>query len=229
MKADIDPDFFSFTCNELDKAVDEAFPAIDYNSPDQEFAEQLKTNNKVFAAFKAHRQQNDVARLLLDQDGNLKPFEQFRQDVNKLLGFYNRDWLRTEYSTAVVRARMAARFRQFERDADLYPNLKWMKSTSYDQREKHVRLYGLILPINHPFWENVFPGDEWNCKCGITNTDQPENSGKFGIDKLKYPPHPAGLEGNPAKTGKIFGDKHPYRAEAYKGAKKAVNNFMKKP
>lgn len=39
-------------------------------------------------------------------------------------------------------------------------------------------------------------------------------------------PHP-GLDNNPGKDGKLFSDTHPYIANAYPGAKKAVKKFLK--
>lgn len=160
---------------------------------------------------------------MLNENGELKTFEQFRKDTEPIIGEYNRNWLRTEYDTAVIRARMAARFKQFQRDADLFPNLKWTESTSVVKREPHKDLYGLILPIEHPFWLSQYPGSLWNCKCGITNTDEPENSAIYHLDKYDIPTPPAGLEGNPAFTSKIFSGNNAYRRNAYAGSTKAVS------
>lgn len=186
----------------------------------------LKKSASVFAAFKTHRQQNDIAAMLLDGDGNLRSFADFTKSVREIIGDYNQNWLRTEYDTAVIRARMTARMREFMRDADLYPNLKWLESTSAVKREAHIKLYGLVLPIDHPFWTRIFPGNLWNCKCGITNTDDEPNGAAYSVDDYTEDT-PAGLEGNPALTGQLFGKRHPYRTQAYRGAAKAVKNFVK--
>lgn len=224
VKDGIEPDLYKISVGALNKAVDKAFAGISYDDPDYEFVQQLKTNNGVFAAFKTHRQQNDLARQLIDDDGKLKSFSQFKKDTEAIIGDYNQNWLKTEYDTAVIRARMASRFKEFEKDADLYPNLKWTQSTSVTKREVHEKLYGLTLPIGHPFWVKHYPGNLWNCKCGIRSTDDPENGALFNIDAYDEAV-PPGLEGNPAKTGAIYGKKHPYRTQAYKGAAKAVKNF----
>lgn len=188
--------------------------------------QQLRRSSAVFAAFKTHRQQNDIAAQLLDDNNELRSFADFKKACEAIIGDYNVNWLKTEYDTAVIRARMAARMKEFERDADLYPNLKWLKSTSVVKREAHEKLYGLILPITHPFWARVYPGNLWNCKCGITNTDEEPNGKAYNIDDYTDDV-PDGLEGNPAKTGALFGKKHPYRTQSYKGAAKAVKNFVK--
>ena len=223
VKTEIEPNLFNATFDALNHAVDTGFGSISYDDPDFGFLNELKYSNGVFAAFKTHRQQNDLAAQLLDENGNLKTFEQFRKDTEAILSDYNRNWLKTEYDTAVIRARMAARFKEFQRDADLYPNLKWLKSTSVVKRELHVNLYGLILPIDDPFWTQQYPGSLWNCKCGITNTDEPVNGDAYDIEHYDMPTPPAGLEGNPAFTSQIFSDNNTYQANAYPGAKKAVN------
>lgn len=182
----------------------------------------------MFAAHKTHRQQNDLHALLVDESGHLKSWEQFSKDAQPIVGDYNRRWLRTEYDTCVIRARMAARFLEFQRDADLYPNLKWLESTSVEKREIHKALYGLILPINHPFWLKEFPGDLWECKCGITNTDEEPNGDDYGIGSYRFPALPPGLDGNPAVTGKIYSDSNNYQANGYPGADKAAVAFLHK-
>ncbi len=225
VKGDIQDDLFSHSLEPLNEAVDNAFSGISYDDPDYVFVEQLKKNNAVFAAFKTHRQQNDIARQLVDDDGKLKSFSQFKKDTEAIIGDYNLTWLKTEYDTAVIRARMASRFKEFEKDADLYPNLMWTRSTSVKKREGHEKLYGLILPIDHKFWTLYFPGNLWNCKCGIKSTDDQENGKMYRIDDYSEDT-PPGLEGNPAKTGALFGKKHPYRTHAYPGAARAVKNYV---
>jgi len=109
----------------------------------------------------------------------------------------------------------------------LYPNLKWTESTSAAKREPHKKLVGLTLPITHPFWRVQYPGNLWNCKCGITNTDEPANGHLYGIiDDVPAPP--AGLEGNPAFTGQIYSSNHPYVTNAHGGKKLAqiVKHFV---
>lgn len=164
-----------------------------------------------------------MAARLVDDNGQVKPFSQWVKDVQPIASHYNRDWLQTEYSTAIMRARQAAQWRKYERDADLFPNLKWLPSTSIEKREGHTPFYGLVKPIDDPFWKQHYPGNLWNCKCGITNTDD-KPSGH--IPAAPYKPAP-GLDANPA-TGQLFNvNTHPYKTKAYEGADKAVENKEK--
>ena len=83
--------------------------AEDASAVTDAFIEQIRTNNAVFSAFRTHRMQNDLARLLVDEKGRLKPFDVWMRDIKGMTDHYVRSWLRTEYSTAVIRARSSSR------------------------------------------------------------------------------------------------------------------------
>ena len=196
--------------------------AGDRTAVTDEFMEQLRTNNAVFSAFRTHRMQNDVARQLIDENGKLKPFDRWMRDIQGMTNHYVRNWLQTEYSTAVIRAHQAADWKYFEQEADVLPNLQWMPTTSIEQDPLHRQYWEkrLTLPVGHPFWEEHRPGDRWNCKCSLKQTDEPAND---EVIRDFYPvPKQPGLDNNPGKDGKLFADSHPYIAHAYPGAKEAV-------
>lgn len=216
VNTDIEPNLFKTTFHLLDDAINGAFGAVEWGQPNFDFVNELRHNAAVFSAFKTHAQQNEIAAQLVDDKGVLKSFGQFKKDAAPIIGKYNNDWLKTEYNTAIIRARAASQWKTFERDADLYPNLTWMPSTSVERRPEHVKFYGQIWPLNHPFWSSHHPGDLWNCKCGLSNTDKPATGESISTDYTA----PAGLEGNPGKTGELFSNKHPYIAEAGKGVRK---------
>lgn len=62
--------------------------------------------------------------------------------------------------------------------------------------------------MNDPFWDEHHPGDRWNCKCTLKQTDEPVNDS--AIREFKPVPAQKGLENNPGKDGKLFSDKHSY-------------------
>lgn len=190
------------------------------------FLEQLKYNNEVFSAFKVHRMQNDMAARLIDENGQLKPFEKWKRDVEDIADHYCNRWLQTEYDTAVLRAHQATDWLQFEAEKDVYPNLRWMPTTSPNPDEHHKQYWRakLTLPINHPFWKSHRPGDRWNCKCSLRQTDEPATTEAIA-DFKPVPPQP-GLDNNPAKDGKLFSDSHPYYTNAYPGAEKAAEKMV---
>ncbi len=204
-KKEIDSVLFSEVSRIIGDAID-----IGFENPgtDSEFINQLKTSADVFAAFKTHRMGRDMAAQLLDEDGQLKSFEQFKEDVAPISSHHIDRWLRTEYDTAVKRAHLAERMVQFRAEKDVLPNLEWQPSTAAHPRELHMPFYMRIWPIDDPFWEDNFPGSLWGCQCGIEATDEPptDNSDLVTVDIKPS----KGLGGNPAVSGHIFSDDHPY-------------------
>ena len=220
---DIERNLFHEFCRTFNRATDIGLGQAPH--PDDDFRQALRHNNAVFAAFKTHRLQNDVARQLTDSNGNLKTFEQWKNDVRTITSHQCDRWLRTEYDTAVLRARQAANWQQFLREADVLPNLKWMPSTSPNPGKDHQQFWNTVLPIAHNFWNQHRPGDRWNCKCDLRSTDEPPtavpNAPMGGSD-----PQP-GLDNNPGIDAKIFADSHPYISNAYPGAQEAVEKAVK--
>lgn len=217
LKNSIEPNLFKIVFDKINSGITEAFPEIAYNHPDIDFIYELQHNSAVFSVFKVHKEQNEIARQLVDADGNLKDFSTFKKDTAKIVD-KNHRWLETEYDTAVLRARNSAKWKEFERDSDLFPNLKWIESTSVEKRPDHVPFYNMVLPINHPFWKSYYPGNLWNCKCGIRNTDD-------AVTEIPATPMSAmkpdkGLDENPAFTGELFTKSHPIFKDTEIPAKK---------
>lgn len=174
------------------------------------FYRALRHSNEVFAAFKVHSFGNDMARRLIDDNGQLKPFRLWRDEIMPVASHYVGAWLQTEYDTAVIRAHNAADWRLFLRDKDIMPNLRWMPTTSPNPESSHREFWTkrLTLPVDDPFWLAHHPGDRWNCKCSLEQTDEPPTPQlKAELDNQKPQ---RGLENNPGIDGHVFSDNHPY-------------------
>lgn len=200
---EIQPDIFRGFVDTFDLAVAEGFkesPAVSYD-----FKERILHSNEVFSAFKVHRMQEDMAARLLDGEGNLKSFEQFAEDVKGITSHQCRQWLRTEYDTAIKRAQLAADWQRFEDEKDVLPNLRWVPSTAAEPNAEHRAYWNTVLPVNHPFWSQHKPGDRWGCQCSLEATDDPVTKSPTSIDHAD-----PGLDNNPGKDGRIFSESHPY-------------------
>ena len=182
--------------------------SIDHN---RGFLDAVKHANEIFAAFKTHAMGKSMASKLLDDNGNLKPFDKWMKDISSISSHHVGSWLKTEYNTAVLRAHNAADWRSFVENKDIMPNLRWMPTTSPDAEAVHRGYWEkkLTLPVEHPFWNKHHPGDRWNCKCSLESTDDPASPDDV-LDDLPIEPSQRGLENNPGKDGKIFNDTHPY-------------------
>lgn len=201
--------------------------SIDPEVVTDRFLYELRTNNAVFSAFRTHRMQNDIAAQLIDKEtGRLKSFDKWKRDIKGMTDHYCHQWLKTEYDTAVHRAHLAADWKHFMEEQDVFPNVRWMPTTSItpDPLHEHYWTKKLTLPVNHPFWQEHRPGDRWNCKCSLMQTDEPVNA--EALDGYTPPLPMPGLDNNPASGGKLFSDEHPYYTEAYPGADRAVESFL---
>lgn len=193
------------------------------------FLSALRHSNEVFAAFKVHTLQTEVAAKLLTPGGDLKTFADFRRDCEGILSHQCGSWLQTEYNTAVIRAHNAADWQTYIANEDVMPNLRWLPTTSAEPEPGH-RAYWLRrvnLPVSHPFWRTHHPGDHWNCKCSLEQNDDPvvlpdsTASEKPGASEKSEKSRPSqnppkedrpdpGLENNPGIDHRTFSDTHPY-------------------
>ena len=165
----IDPGLFSEVNRIMQQAVTEGYEDPDGDSG---FVRQIRNNTEVFAAFKAHRMGRDMASQLLDENGQVKSFQQFRKDTEGIVDHHVNAWLRAEYDTAVKRAHKAEEMRQFMDEADVFPNIEWLPSTAVHRREAHIPFYHHIWPVDDPFWDAHKPGDEWGCSAdGLPRTN----------------------------------------------------------
>lgn len=207
----------------MNEGLENTFGEPKWGTPDRDFLEYARKNVAIFSGYKTMEQQKQLYGLLFDRKGNMKGFEQFRRDTKKILDKYNQNWLRTEYNTLVRRARFAADWRRFEKNKDLYPNLKWTPSTSIDKRDGHRLFYNRIWPIDDPFWDTNYPGNLWNCKCGIKSTSE----GAAPAKRHNHSKPSPGLNENPGKTGEMFTKEHPYIKNSTKSDKRVVDEMMK--
>lgn len=189
----------------------------------------LENNAFIFSGFKAFHTLREVGLSLTDDMGDIKPFEQFRRDVETVNNRYNHNYLYAEYNHAVGASLMASRWQQIEKDGDRY-DLQYRTAQDDRVREDHAILHGTTLPPSDPFWSLYLPPNGWNCRCAAVQ-----------VRKGKYPqsdPALAMLRGNncteaakqqifrynPGKELKLFPPKHPYY-KAPEAAKKVVEEL----
>lgn len=111
----------------------------------------------------------------MGDDGRIKPFNQFLNEVQRIHQSYNVNYLRTEYNLAQASSLMAARWKQFEQDGDRYL-LQYRTVGDKRVRRSHRMLHGITLPITSKFWNEYFPPNNWNCRCTVVQ-----------VRKGKYP------------------------------------------
>ncbi len=199
---------------------------------EQAFLRELRHSNEVFSAFKCHSMGSQMQKRLFDEEGKLRSFQDWKKSIAPIASHQVGSWLRTEYDTAILRAHQASDWQEFERNRDIFPNLRWMPTTSPSSEAVHETFWasGLTLPVDDPFWAENHPANRWNCKCSLEATDAPSTGWE---QSPNMPKAQQGLEENP-RHGHTFSDKHPYfpsncsACPFNKGKKKGLKGFLER-
>ena len=175
----------------------------------------LENNAFIFSGLKTFHTLREIGLSMLNDDGSIKPFQKFLEDVKNIDATYNRNYLYAEYNQALAASQMAAKWNDFEQDGDRY-NLQYRTAGDGRVREEHAALHGITLPPSDPFWEHYLPPNGWNCRCTavqVRKNKYPTSDSNDAIERGKActdGPKRAMFRFNPGKTLKLFPDKHPY-------------------
>jgi len=200
----VHPELFNYTRSQLNHAIEKVWGQPEPDNKNYLFVQKLKDNVTMFAGYKSAWQTTHL-RKDVEQSRNAD-VEQSRNAINAR---YNVNWMRTEYEHTVRSARAAKNYQKYEQDKDIYPYLRYMPSTAAEPRGEHMRLYGIVKPIDDPFWDTWMPPADWGCRCSVeqVRNPNPESLAKQPPDDITLPP--ATMRNNPGKSGEIFTDKHP--------------------
>lgn len=171
---------------------------------------ELRRNAASFAAFKSHSQIAATVDLLKDQKGNLREWADFKKEALKLDKDYNTRWLRTEYDHAVTTSRAARKWDDIQRTKKNYPNLIYKAINDDRTRQLHRKWDGIILPVDHPFWKNHYPPNDWGCRCTVGRTKAAPDTKGYDVNDM--PRLPRQFNTNAGQTGRVFDKSHPYFA-----------------
>ena len=202
---------------------------------DPKVSSALRENAFVFSGFKTHAELEQVSQLLTDKNGNIRPFNQFLNDVQRLNATYNHAYLRSEYNQAVQAAQMAGKWQDFEKHKDSV-NLQYRTANDERVRASHRILHGTTLPVDDPFWDKYTPPNGWNCRCTVVKVlkeDYPESDPQgstANAESCFKTPKDSIFKTNPGKTLKLFPEKHPYLPKGcgnckYKGGKLSLSGY----
>ena len=126
---------FSDTFEQLQRALFRGFGAnlADFPEGSREFIllTKLQENLNFFSAAKTFQNVRDTINFRLDE-GQLRPFPEFRQDARKIFDKYNEDWLKTEFDTVVAASQSADQWIDIEADKEILPLLQYV--TAVDAR-----------------------------------------------------------------------------------------------
>ena len=199
------------TFNTLNGAID---TAIKTETP-PELTAALQNNAFVFSGFKTYHSLSEVGLALTDADGNVKPFETFRKDVEAIDSRYNTNYLFAEYNHALHTSQMAVKWHDIMQDGDRY-NLQYRTAGDERVRSEHATLDNTTLPPSDEFWKFYLPPNGWNCRCTVEQVlrdDYPMSDpavAKAAGDACTEEPKARMFRYNSGQEMTIFPKKHPY-------------------
>lgn len=192
--------------------------AIDYSIREEtppELTAALRQNTFIFSGFKTYHQLQEASALLTHEDGTVRAYGEFEEDVKRIDGQYNTAYLRAEYNHAVHSAQMAVKWHDWEQDGDEY-NLQYRTAGDERVREAHAALDGVTLPPGDKFWNKYLPPNGWNCRCQVVQVlreDYPQSNSDKATewgDDCTNDPKAQMFRYNAGKELKLFPPKHPY-------------------
>lgn len=183
------------------------FSDVDVDSKDFEMLNNLERNVYQFSAAKNYQELQQLTQLLTDESGQLRPFNDFRAEAEKVFKTFNEDYLSTEYGTAVNSAMQASRWVDYTKNAKAMPYLRYVTAGDSRVRDSHKSLDGVVKRIDDTFWDTYYPPNGYNCRCTTTQTGQSKETAESAIT---YPRVSPMFKTNLAKTGLIFPKDHPY-------------------
>lgn len=217
------------------KLIQSTFDAFDFAIKDNDMPEvmrnALQDNARLFGSLKANAQLFEASKLLLNDDGRLKPFSEVSKDFDKLNVNYNQNYLEAEYEFAVASSQAAA---QWANLGDRY-NLQYRTAQDERVRASHQVLADITLPKEDPFWNWFYPPNGWRCRCvavEVLKGKYDESNSETAISAGEKATTEEGKDGknrleifrfNPGAQKVVFPPEHPY--EKVKGAKKIKDSL----
>lgn len=199
--------------------------------PSQSLLNELKENIYIFSGAKVYQQIQEIS--LLSNLDTIKSFADFKKEALAIYNQYNKNWLQTEYSTAIGQAQMATRWEQIEAQKFELPYLQYSAVIDKNTSDICKPLDGVCLPVGDKFWINNTPLNHFNCRCTVIQHDKTdatqigitskENAEKANAE-ISEKRHPL-FEGNSGKDRLIFNEKHPYFEVPKEDKEFAKTNF----
>jgi SPP1 gp7 family putative phage head morphogenesis protein len=163
-------DFNTFAANleRLNSPVFDVFGGSAYDTPDNQMLTMMELNVNRFGFDKSVAQIQQLNELLTASTSR----SDFVRNASKVLELYNVHYLNTEYDTAIAVAQNAAAWLRFKATAASFPYLKYQTAGDQRVRMKHAALDGKIFRVDDPSWYDLYPPNDWNCRCEMIQVDR---------------------------------------------------------
>lgn len=154
---------------------------VTYSAPDDVYQMAMEQNLFHFSAAKTLAEVQELNYAFRAS----KIFNNFKDKAAQITDTFNKNWQRTEYNTAVQVAESASSYRRMKSNTDLF--LIWVYRTVGDGqvRPEHASLDGTTLPANDPAWSEIYPPNDWGCRCWVEAVMAGEHEGRYAVERQR--------------------------------------------
>lgn len=193
------------------------------SDPNSIMLENLIDNVHYFSAAKTFQQVKQMQEAIIGSNGHRVPYTEFKKSALGIFETYNRDWLKTEYNTAVGQSQNAELWENIMRDVELFPILTYV--TTQDERVCPIcaPLDRFTARASDSIWGKIMPSNHFGCLCTVVQQEEGDvllSKNKPSLDNI-----PKEFQFNPGQTQKVFPPSHPYFKVEKKYEKLKENNF----
>jgi len=112
--------------------------------------------------------------------------------------------LKTIFDTNVRTAYQAGKWQRIDRTKIAFPFLEYSSVMDGRERPEHHAWDGIILPVDHPWWDTHYGPCDWNCRCTAIQRSQRmlDRMGKK-VDAAAPPANPSYQAVN-KRSGEVF-------------------------
>ena len=166
---------------ELSKALNSGYNLPgSYTGQDNLVLQTMEYNLFDFAASKSEERKMAVANKLIDyENGKLKNRQEFIDESLRVNEQLNKNYLNTEYDTAVSTGQNSAAYIRQMKDARENGN-KWVQYQTIGDdavRSSHRGLDGKVFNLLEPGNKNIYPPNGYNCRCELVPYSGDVNNG----------------------------------------------------
>ena len=87
--------------------------------------------------------------------------------------------LKIIFDTNLSASYAAGRWERIQRVKDRMPFLRYVAVRDSRTRDDHAAWHGVVLPVDHPWWQTHYPPNGWRCRCTVQQYSQ-EMLDRFG-------------------------------------------------
>lgn len=217
-----------------------------FGDADEKLTKALTENIYYFSAAKTFQQTLEMSESLVNEEGKIRPFDEFKNVANEIYVKYNGGeideeikpgWLEAEYNTALSQAGHAKKWDDIQKQKEILPYL--IRNEIDDSAECDIcaAVNGVCLPVDHPFWIENGGDIHYNCRGIVEQAEQEEGEDKewsdADVDEATTKSNEAGRDDsfkfNPGHAQEIFStegkSQHPYFSVSKEYVKFAEENF----